>query len=107
MPGEMDVEVFKALLEKPAADKIILDVRQVSEVKEDGALPGSINVPLDVLESRLSELPKDKTLILHCSTGARAEMAYNILKKAGFKADYVKALVEFDKEQKGKYKITE
>lgn len=54
------------------------------------------------LEKRLNEIPKDKTIIIHCATGIRAEMAYNILKRAGFKAYYLNANVSFEK---GKYKI--
>lgn len=103
-PGEVDLVAFKAQLDKPAADVIVLDVRNASEAKE-GALPTSINVPLEELEQRLSELPKDKTVLIHCGTGARAEMAYNVLNKAGFKVKYLKARVDFDKEHKGKYTI--
>jgi len=46
-------------------------------------------------------------LVIHCSTGVRAEMAYNILKKSGYDAKYVKAKVEFDPEKKGAYTIEE
>lgn len=105
-PGEMDVEAFKAMIGKPAAGDVILDVRLSSEAK-DGTLPNALTIPLDELEQRLSELPKDKTLLIHCSTGARAEMAYNLLKKAGFNAKYVKAKVNFDKEKKGAYTVEE
>jgi len=107
VPGEIEVAAFMALLDKPSKDKIVLDVRGEAEVKEDGALPGTINIPLEALEKRLTELPKDKIVVVHCSTGVRAEMAYNILKKAGLKPEYLKAAVEFDKEKKGQFKITE
>jgi len=106
LPGEVDIEAFKALVQKPAADSVILDVRAVSEVAE-GALPNAKTIPLDDLEQKLADLPKDKKIVIHCSTGARAEMAYNLLKKAGFNASYVKANVDFDKEKKGEYKITD
>jgi len=106
MPGEEDIEAFKAVVQMPGADTLILDVRATAEVAE-GALPNSKNVPLDELEQRLSDLPKDKNIVVHCSTGARAEMAYNVLKKAGYRAKFVKAKVEFDKEKKGNYAIIE
>jgi rhodanese-related sulfurtransferase len=106
-PGEFDVEAFKLLVGKPTpADIFLLDVRNASEAKE-GLLPSAKNVPLEELEQRLSDIPKDKKLLIHCSTGVRAEMAYNILKKAGYDPQYVKAKVDFDKEKKGEFKITE
>jgi rhodanese-related sulfurtransferase len=103
-PGEVELSAFKAQLEKPSTGSVILDVRNASEASE-GALPSAINVPLDELEQRLSDIPKDKTVLVHCGTGARAEMAYTVLKKAGFNVKYLKAKVEFDKEHKGKYTI--
>ncbi len=105
-PGEFDVAAFKELLLKPSKEVTIIDVRLPKEV-EEGVLPGSISIPMDDLEKRVSEIPKDKPIILHCATGTRAEMAYNILKKAGVDAKYVKAKVEFDKQDKTKYTIEE
>jgi rhodanese-related sulfurtransferase len=106
LPGEMDLEAFKALLAKSADDAIILDVRNANETV-DGTLPNAKTIPLEELEVRLAELPKDKTIVIHCSTGLRAEMAHNVLKKADLKSKYVKANVEFDKEKKGEYTITD
>jgi rhodanese-related sulfurtransferase len=104
LPGEIDVVEFKALAEKPSQEYVILDVRNPPEFAA-GAIAGAVSMPLEELELRLDKLPKDKTLLVHCGTGARAEMAYNVLKKAGFNVKYLKATVEFDKEQKGKYTI--
>ena len=106
LPGEFDVEAFKVLIGKDSPELLILDVRNESEAKE-GIFPNAKNVPLEELEQRLSDIPKDKKLVIHCSTGVRAEMAYNILKKAGYDPKYVKATIDFDKEKKGEYKITE
>jgi len=105
-PGEFDLAAFKELLLKPSKDVTILDVRNAKEI-EEGVLPGAVSIPLDDLEKRLAEVPKDKPIVVHCSTGVRAEMAYNQLKKAGIDAKYVKAKVEFDKQDKTKYEIEE
>lgn len=105
-PGEVDIEVFKSLVNKPSPDVLILDVRLSSEAAA-GAFPHSKNIPLDELEQRLNELPKDKKIVVHCATGARAEMAYNILNKAGINARYVKANIEFDPDKKGAYTISD
>ncbi len=32
----------------------------------------------------MGELPKDKRIVAHCSTGVRAEMAYHKLKEKGY-----------------------
>ncbi|HMK37439.1 MAG TPA: rhodanese-like domain-containing protein [Desulfomonilaceae bacterium] len=97
-PGEVDLVVFKELLVNPSKDVAIVDVRSKSEAAA-GLLPNAVNIPLEELEQRLSDLPKDKTLYIHCSTGVRAEMAYNVLKKAGVNAKYVKAKVETEKDK--------
>ncbi len=105
--GEIEVAEFRALLEKPNKDKIVLDVRGEDEIKNEGALPGAVNISLETLETRLGELPKDKMLVVHGKTGCRAEMAYNLLKKAGWTAQYLKATTEFDEQKKGQFKIIE
>lgn len=106
LPGEFEVDAFKALVANPKEEIIVLDVRTPQEI-EEGILPKARAIPLDTLETKLSELPKDRTIVIHCSTGLRAEMAYNVLKKAGYNAKYVKAKVDFDKEKKGSYTIEE
>ncbi|MEW6349032.1 MAG: rhodanese-like domain-containing protein [Thermodesulfobacteriota bacterium] len=99
MPGEMEVAEFKALVAKPSKDMVLVDVRNPAEFSYC-ALPNASGIPLEEIEGKLGELPKDKTLVLYCSTGARSEMAYNILKKAGLKAKYVRAVVSFDDDKK-------
>ncbi len=106
LPGEISLADFKREMEHPSSKMIILDVRMPSEIKE-GVLPNTKQIPLDDLETQMSELPKDKEILLHCSTGARAEMAYTILKNAGYNAKYLRAKVEFDKDKKGPYKFEE
>jgi rhodanese-related sulfurtransferase len=88
--GEIALEDFRKALEAQPADTLILDVRGPAEVAE-GMLPGARNIPLDQLESRMSELPKDKKILVYCSTGARASMAREVLAKAGFDARFVTA----------------
>jgi rhodanese-related sulfurtransferase len=105
-PGEIDFSTFKAQIEKPASNIVILDVRNAPEAAT-GKIPNSINIPMEELESRIAEVPKDKVLYLHCATGARAEMAYNVLKKAGLDPKFIKAKVEFDKDDNTKYTIEE
>jgi rhodanese-related sulfurtransferase len=82
-PGEVPPAEFKALVAALPADTVILDVRSADELAA-GTLAGSLNIPADQLATRAGELPKDRRIVTHCSTGTRAEMAYNTLKAAGF-----------------------
>lgn len=64
-------------------EKIIVDVRSHKEFAE-AANPNSINIPLDELESKLSTLDKNKTIVVCCVSGRRSALAAAILKKHGF-----------------------
>jgi NADPH-dependent 2,4-dienoyl-CoA reductase/sulfur reductase-like enzyme/rhodanese-related sulfurtransferase len=65
--------------------QILLDVRQKLEL-EEGKIPGAIHIPLPELRSRLSELPKDKEIVVYCLGGQRSYYAERILALNGFKA---------------------
>jgi rhodanese-related sulfurtransferase len=62
---------------------MIIDVRTQAEFQE-GNTPGSVNIPLDELELRLSEIPAEEEIVLVCRSGGRAAMAEQILKSHGF-----------------------
>ena len=56
----------ETLLERlRASDVVLLDVRPEHEF-EEGHLPGALSVPLPVLESRLGDLPRDRTIVAYC-----------------------------------------
>lgn len=61
----------------------IVDVRNASEF-EAGHLPGAVNHPLGRLAERLGDLPRDRTLAVHCQSGARAIVAISLLRARGF-----------------------
>lgn len=63
---------------------ILLDVREAVEV-ENGAMEGSVNIPIDSLRSRLGELPKDKRIWAYCQIGLRGYVASRILSQHGYK----------------------
>jgi len=87
---EVTIRNFQKVVSNNSADAVILDVRNTDEAA-DGMFPGAINIPLDQIEARIAQLPKDKEILVHCSTGARAEMACQQLKKAGYKSKYLVA----------------
>lgn len=67
---------------------LILDVRNPRELALD-PLPGSINIPLTQLRSRLSELPKDREIKVTCRSAQRAHYATRILLQHGFRASNI------------------
>ena len=74
---------------------MILDVRTNDEAAA-GKFPNALHVPLDEIANKMDSLPRDKEYLIHCTTGVRSEMAYQELKKAGFKVRYLLATVECD-----------
>ncbi len=66
------------------ADGILVDVRSHKEFN-NWSIPGSINIPLRELRSRLSELQTGQPIYVYCRVGFRSYLAYRILKQKGFK----------------------
>ncbi len=62
---------------------ILLDTRTKLEY-ERGHIDGFINIPLDDLRSRLSELDRNKTIYVTCQVGLRGYLATRILTQNGF-----------------------
>lgn len=87
--GEVSVADFRKAASGEDKDAIIIDARTKEEVAEFGSFKNTINIPLDEIPARMNELPKDKKVYVHCSTGARADMAYNELIKHGFNAKFL------------------
>jgi NADPH-dependent 2,4-dienoyl-CoA reductase/sulfur reductase-like enzyme/rhodanese-related sulfurtransferase len=63
---------------------VLVDVRSRGEYRA-GGIPGSINVPLDDLRERLTELP-DAPIVVHCQVGQRGHTAARILRQHGVAA---------------------
>ncbi len=91
--GEVALADFNKAVSGADTKAVILDVRTKDEAAA-GKLKNSIAIPLDEIGARLSELPKDKMIYVHCTTGARADMAAQELKKNGYKAKFLMANVE-------------
>lgn len=91
--GEVGKADFMKAVNGTAVNTVILDVRTADEVSA-GAFKNSIAVPLDQITSRLSEIPKDKKVYAHCTTGARADMAVQELNKNGYNAFFFVAAIE-------------
>lgn len=64
-------------------DYILLDVRTEEEFIR-GHVNGAVNIPLDSLRERISELDKTKIIIAYCKVGIRGYIAERILEQKGF-----------------------
>ena len=62
---------------------VIVDVRSPGEF-QGGHIKGSINVPLQSIQSSLGKIPKNKTVITCCASGMRSASAKSLLKSAGY-----------------------
>lgn len=63
---------------------VLIDVRSAAEFAYANA-PGSVNIPLGELSSRLKEIPASAPVVLCCASGTRSGMAKMMLKKNGYK----------------------
>ena len=73
----------KKIIDEQIDHIVILDVRTQTEFC-GGVIEHAKNIPLDELESRAGELPKDKKIIVYCVSGNRSMMACAILGRLGF-----------------------
>jgi len=60
----------------------VLDVRAEKE-SSIVRLAGSRNIPLNHLRQRISEVPKDRPVVVHCEGGYRSAIACSLLAQAG------------------------
>ena len=63
-PTELDVENVSARL-AGGEDIFLLDVRTPEELVQDGVIAGYTHIPIDELEGRLAEVPRDKPIVAY------------------------------------------
>lgn len=73
---------FKPLLKDK--DLEIIDVRNATEYNA-GHIDGAKHVFVGTIPDNLDKVSKDKKVVIHCQSGARAAIAYSLLAKNGFK----------------------
>ena len=72
-PSDLD------LLLKEKSEFLLIDLRENYELEIDGKVDYSIHIPLGEIVDRLNELPSDRPVIFHCSSGKRSESILNFL----------------------------
>ncbi|MEK5439668.1 MULTISPECIES: FAD-dependent oxidoreductase [Paenibacillus] len=84
LKGMTTVFVPKDLEGRDNNNTILVDVR--SEIEHaNGHIEGSINIPVDDLRGRLSELDPSKEIWVYCQVGLRGYTASRILQQKGFR----------------------
>ena len=76
-------------IECPKAREMVANGAQLVDVRSPqeygmGAIPGSLNVPLQAIESAEQHLDKSKPVIVFCGSGMRSEQAKGVLAQLGF-----------------------
>lgn len=70
-----------------ATDHILIDVRTPEEFAS-GHIAGAVNIPVQELDQRLSEVPDDKEIVVYCRSGNRSATATQILTSSGYDGVY-------------------
>ncbi|MBB4074796.1 hydroxyacylglutathione hydrolase [Anoxybacillus voinovskiensis] len=78
---EIDVHQLKQLLSED--DYYLIDVRNQAEW-EEGRIESAHHIMLGTLLDRLHELPKGKTYVVQCRSGARSAIAASLLQANGY-----------------------
>ncbi len=81
---QVPVTAVRGLVESNA---FIIDVREEKEYAQ-GHLLNSVNIPLTQFRDRLSDIPKDKDVYLHCRSGQRSYYVIRALQSLGYNRVY-------------------
>ena len=71
---------LKIIIDKGA---FLVDVRTPAEFAE-GNVPGSVNIPLDILATQLDKFKNKEHIVVFCLSGNRSGQAKIILEQHGF-----------------------
>ncbi|NFA60659.1 FAD-dependent oxidoreductase [Clostridium sporogenes] len=84
LTGKVETVLSKDIDNRDKNKVMLLDVRDDIEI-ENGKLEGAIEIPINQLRNRLSEIPKDKEVWIYCQIGLRGYIAARILMANGYK----------------------
>lgn len=81
--GAMPIITWRELVQQKN-EVMLIDTRTPEEFSF-GSIPGAINIPLDDLRDRMSEVPASKPVVLFCAVGLRGYLAQRILMGNGYR----------------------
>ena len=73
--GSIDEDTFVKIVKNNPESIMLVDVRDADEFKK-GSFKTAVNIPVDILEDKISSLPADKPIVFVCGTGARSGESY-------------------------------
>jgi hydroxyacylglutathione hydrolase len=62
---------------------LLIDVRAPGEWQAE-RIDGAVNIPLSRWPARMSTLPRDESIVVHCGTGYRSAIAASLLQRDGY-----------------------
>jgi rhodanese-related sulfurtransferase len=77
-------ELAQRLREAPEGT-VLLDVREPWE-REIAAIAPSLHIPMNEVPQRTGELPRDRSIVVYCHSGARSLLVAAFLEGQGFPA---------------------
>lgn len=83
--SEISARLLKERIDKNKNGYKLLDVRSALEIKNEGIIPGAVNIELDELRNNIDTLAIDQETIVYCAKGLRGYLASMILLNNGVK----------------------
>ncbi|GAB4338734.1 MAG: hypothetical protein Kow00117_20040 [Phototrophicales bacterium] len=81
--GVISPSDYQRLFTNPSVDHLLIDVRTPEEFAA-GHIQGAVNIPLQVLDQYVSQLPDDQPIVVYCRSGNRSATAFDMITRAGF-----------------------
>lgn len=82
MINEIDSESLHGRIAS-GEDVLLVDIRTPAEIAQ-GAIPDAMQLPMHLIPIRISELPKDRDVVLYCRSGARSYQACAFMMQQGY-----------------------
>jgi rhodanese-related sulfurtransferase len=83
MIAKISPQQYVSDFENAPRPHLLLDVRTPEEFAS-GHIPGAVNIAVESLMSRLSEVPQNQPVVVYCRSGNRSATAAQILSDAGY-----------------------
>ncbi|MGE0787805.1 MAG: rhodanese-like domain-containing protein [Sandaracinaceae bacterium] len=81
--GEGSPSIGAVAHERVQSGATLLDVRTPEEFAS-GHIEGAINIPVDEVDRRMTEIPADRGVVVYCRSGGRSARAAATLSAAGY-----------------------
>ena len=71
---EIDAAKLKEMIDSEGDNLHLYDIRTPQEFQQ-GMIRGGILTPLNIVPAKMHDIPKDKTVVFYCRSGARSASA--------------------------------